>query len=81
MYQVVELDFVYPSEGIHKRWNAGYRITSTAATMDQTAVVLSLPTKEGVNVAQETVRTSAFTITHLKVLFSFTIIFPPSFWT
>ncbi|XP_004245392.1 casein kinase 1-like protein HD16 [Solanum lycopersicum] len=65
-HQVVELDFVYPSEGIHKRWNAGYRITSTAATMDQTAVVLSLPTKEGVNVAQETVRTSAFTITHLK---------------
>nr|KAJ0185326.1 hypothetical protein LSAT_V11C900503470 [Lactuca sativa] len=30
--QVVELDFLYPSEGIHRRWDGGYRITSTAAT-------------------------------------------------
>jgi hypothetical protein len=33
--QVVELDFQYPSEGIHKRWDAGYRITALAATPDQ----------------------------------------------
>lgn len=25
--QCVELDFHYPSEGIHKRWDGGYRIT------------------------------------------------------
>jgi hypothetical protein len=39
--QVVELDFQYPSEGIHKRWEAGYRITCAAATHDQAAFVLS----------------------------------------
>lgn len=33
-YQV-ELDFQYPSEGIHKRWDAGYRITCCGATRDQ----------------------------------------------
>ena len=33
--QVVELDFQYPSEGIHKRWDGGYRITALAATPDQ----------------------------------------------
>ncbi len=33
--QVVELDFQYPSEGIHKRWDGGYRITAMAATPDQ----------------------------------------------
>ncbi|GKA32674.1 hypothetical protein Tco_0719041 [Tanacetum coccineum] len=33
--QVVELDFLYPSEGIHRRWESGYRITSMAATPDQ----------------------------------------------
>jgi len=26
-FQVVELDFLYPSEGIHRRWDSGYRIT------------------------------------------------------
>lgn len=31
----VELDFQYPSEGIHKRWDAGYRITCCGATRDQ----------------------------------------------
>jgi hypothetical protein len=33
--QVVELDFQYPSEGIHKRWDGGYRITALASTSDQ----------------------------------------------
>lgn len=33
--QVVELDFQYPSEGIHKRWDGGYRITALASTPDQ----------------------------------------------
>ena len=33
--QVVELDFQYPSEGIHKRWDGGYRITAMASTPDQ----------------------------------------------
>ena len=36
----MELDFQYPSEGIHRRWDAGYRITSCAATPDQSALVL-----------------------------------------
>lgn len=39
--QCVELDFHYPSEGIHKRWDAGYRVTCGAATPDQSAFVLS----------------------------------------
>ncbi|KAJ0490131.1 hypothetical protein HanHA300_Chr12g0451941 [Helianthus annuus] len=39
--QVMELDF-YPSEGMHKRWDAGYRITLTAATSNQAAFVLSI---------------------------------------
>mgnify|MGYP001810541700 CR=1 FL=1 len=25
----------YPSEGIHKRWDGGYRITAAASTPDQ----------------------------------------------
>lgn len=29
------MDFQYPSEGIHKRWDAGYRITACAATPEQ----------------------------------------------
>ena len=33
--QCVELDFMYPSEGIHRRWDSGFRITCTAATPDQ----------------------------------------------
>ncbi|OMP01824.1 hypothetical protein COLO4_11570 [Corchorus olitorius] len=40
---VVELDFLYPSVGIHRRWDSGYRITSTAATSDQAALILSIP--------------------------------------
>ena len=37
--QVVELDFQYPSEGIHKRWDGGYRITAIASTPDQVRFV------------------------------------------
>jgi hypothetical protein len=33
--QFVELDFQYPSEGIHRRWDGGFRITSCASTPDQ----------------------------------------------
>ncbi|KAK7256338.1 hypothetical protein RIF29_29780 [Crotalaria pallida] len=54
--QVVELDFLYPSEGIHRRWDNGYRITSTAATWDQAAFVLSVPRRIPVDETQETLR-------------------------
>jgi hypothetical protein len=63
----VELDFLYPSEGIHRRWDGGYRITSTAATWDQAAFVLSVPRRKPVDETQETLRTSAFPSTHVKV--------------
>jgi hypothetical protein len=58
---------VYPSEGIHKRWESGYRITSTAATLDQAAFVLSIPRKKLQDETQETLRTTAFPSTHVKV--------------
>ncbi|OAY27326.1 casein kinase 1-like protein HD16 isoform X2 [Manihot esculenta] len=64
--QVVELDFLYPSEGIHRRWENGYRITATAATADQAAFILSTPKRKSQDVAQETLRTSAFPSTHVK---------------
>jgi len=63
----VELDFLYPSEGIHRRWDSGYRITSTAATWDQGAFVLSVPRRKPADETQETLRTSAFPSTHVKV--------------
>lgn len=65
--QVVELDFFYPSEGIHRRWESGYRITSTAATSDQAALILSIPRCKPEDETQETLRTSQFPSTHLKV--------------
>lgn len=65
--QVVELDFLYPSEGIHRRWDAGYRITSTAATHDQSALILSIPRRKPGDETQETLRTSQFPSTHVKV--------------
>ncbi|KAJ0700204.1 hypothetical protein HanOQP8_Chr10g0365031 [Helianthus annuus] len=40
--QVVELDLLYPSEGMHKRWDAEYRITLIVATSNQAAFVLSI---------------------------------------
>lgn len=63
----MELDFLYPSEGIHRRWDNGYRITSTAATYDQAAFVLSIPRKKLADETQETLRTSDFPSTHVKV--------------
>lgn len=63
----MELDFLYPSEGVHRRWDAGYRITATAATWDQCALVLSIPRRKPVDETQETLRTSAFPSTHVKV--------------
>eukprot|EP01018_Ginkgo_biloba_P001277 Gb_23105 [translate_table: standard] len=63
---VVELDFLYPSEGIHRRWDGGYRITATAATWDQAAFVLSVPRRKPTDETQETLRTSAFPSTHVK---------------
>lgn len=65
--QVVELDFSYPSEGVHRRWDSGYRITSTAATWDQAAFVLSIPKRKPPDETQETLRTSAFPSQHVKV--------------
>ncbi|RWW23294.1 hypothetical protein BHE74_00028263 [Ensete ventricosum] len=65
--QVVELDFLYPSEGIHRRWESGYRITSTAATPDQAAFILSIPKRKLMDETQETLRTSTFPSNHVKV--------------
>lgn len=67
LFQVVELDFLYPSEGIHRRWDSGYRITATAATWDQAAFVLSVPRRKPADETQETLRTSAFPSAHVKV--------------
>ena len=64
--QCVELDFQYASEGIHRRWDAGFRITSGAATPDQSAFVLSVPRRRPVDETQETLRTSAFPSSHVK---------------
>lgn len=66
-FQVVELDFLYPSEGIHRRWDNGYRITSMAATWDQSALMLSVPRRKPADETQETLRTSAFPSAHVKV--------------
>lgn len=63
----MELDFLYPSEGIHRRWDNGYRITSAAATGDQAALVLSIPRRKPVDETQETLRTSDFPSSHVKV--------------
>lgn len=63
----MELDFLYPSEGVHRRWDNGYRITSTAATWDQTALILSVPRRKPGDETQETLRTSQFPSTHVKV--------------
>ncbi len=64
--QCVELDFHYPSEGIHKRWDAGYRITCAAATHDQSAFILSQMRRSSQDETQETLRTSQFPTTHIK---------------
>ena len=67
LLQVVELDFLYPSEGIHKRWDNGYRITAMGATMDQSALILSKPRRRPKDETQETLRTTQFPSQHVKV--------------
>ena len=64
--QCVELDFQYPSEGIHRRWVGHYRITACAATPVQAAFVLSTLFRRPVDETQETLRTSAFPAQHIK---------------
>lgn len=64
----MELDFLYPSEGIHKRWANGYRITAMAATLDQAALILSVPRRRPGDETQETLRTTQFPCTHVKVI-------------
>ena len=66
-FQVVELDFLYPSERIHKRWATGYRITAATATWDQAAFVLSVPWRRPRDQTQETLRTLDFPCQHVKV--------------
>ncbi|TYK16259.1 Protein kinase family protein [Cucumis melo var. makuwa] len=63
---VVELDFLYRSEGIHRRWDNSYRITSTSATWDQADLILSVLRHELGNETRETLRTSQFPNTHVK---------------
>ena len=60
---------MYPSDGIHRRWENGYRITSMAATADQAAFILSIPKRKLNDETQETLRTTAFPSTHVKVCF------------
>lgn len=64
--QCVELDFMYSSEGIHRRWDGGFRITCCAATPEQAAFVLSIPKRRTPDETQETLRTTAFPSTHVK---------------
>ncbi|XP_044985281.1 casein kinase 1-like protein HD16 isoform X2 [Hordeum vulgare subsp. vulgare] len=59
-YQVVELDFLYPSEGIHQRYGAGYRITSCAATPDQAAFIMSIAKESKTKPVDETFLTCDF---------------------
>ncbi|KAI8012294.1 Casein kinase 1-like protein HD16 [Camellia lanceoleosa] len=63
--QVVELHFLYPSEGMHRRWENGFRITSMVSG-DQATFILSVPKRKMMDETQETLRTSAFPSTHVK---------------
>ncbi|BDA46424.1 probable casein kinase I isoform delta at N-terminal half [Coccomyxa sp. Obi] len=65
-HQVVEIDFQYPSEGIHYHWDKGYRITACGATQHQAAVVMSLPKRAGGESTQETLRTGEFPAAYVK---------------
>ncbi|OMP06380.1 hypothetical protein CCACVL1_01601 [Corchorus capsularis] len=58
--------FLYPSEGIHRRWDSGYRITSTAATSNQDALILSIPKHKPGDETQVTLCASQFPSTHVK---------------
>lgn len=63
----MELDFQYPSEGIHRRWDAGFRITAAAATSDQSAFVLSVPRRRPVDETQARCGLPFGTHAHLMV--------------
>ena len=39
--QAVELDFGYPSQSIHARWDEQFMVTAVACAQDQNAFVLS----------------------------------------
>ena len=54
------------AQGIHRRWDAGFRITACAATPDQSAFVISVPRRRPMDETQETLRTSAFPSSHVK---------------
>ncbi|KAL5708161.1 hypothetical protein ACHQM5_018986 [Ranunculus cassubicifolius] len=64
--QVVELDFLYPSEGIYKRWDSSYRLTATAAILDQATFILCVLRRKPHDETQATLRTSDFPRTHVK---------------
>ncbi|CAK8574387.1 unnamed protein product [Lathyrus sativus] len=64
--QVVELDFFYPSDVIQKRLDEGYMITATAASLAQSAVILSIPRNKCGDETQETLVTPMFPSAHLK---------------
>lgn len=48
-------------------WLSGYRITSCGATTDQSAFILSIPRRPPADEVQETLRTTNFPCTHVKV--------------
>ena len=58
--QCIELDFMYPSEGVRRRWSAGYRVTSCAATAELTALVLSTFNTKPAYFMQEINRSPSF---------------------
>ncbi|XP_058771998.1 casein kinase 1-like protein HD16 [Vicia villosa] len=64
--QVVELDFLYPSEAIQKLLDKGYMITATAASLAQSAVILSIPSKLLGYETQETLVTPKFPRAHVE---------------
>jgi len=63
----MEVDFLNPSEDINRRLESGYRITSMAATADQAALILSIPRRKITDEMQETLRTSSFPSSYVKV--------------
>lgn len=66
MYRCTVFRLQYPSEGIHRRWDGGYRITAVAGTELQSAFVLSIPKRHLGDETQETLRTSQFPSQHVK---------------
>ena len=62
----MQLDFLYPIESTHKRWDHGFHITATITTWDQVAFVLSVHIRTPMDETQETLCTSAFSRAHVK---------------